>query len=212
VPVRNCWFPLLMLTVLALVTRLPMAPGQLLTFDDVNLAYSVGHFDIRLSQPQPPGYPLFVLEMRLLYWLRFRSAEHILLTLGIAGSIAALWLLTASGNRIMGDRAGLYAAAFLLFQPVFWQTSVVSALRMQLAVISAAVAGACWRAWQGEERWVMWSAIALAVGAGIRPETGPLLFPLWLAGACRARVSWKQRGRALGVMAGIVLLWLQGGR
>ena len=45
---------------LILATRLPLAPGQLFTFDDVNLAYSIGHFDIRMSQPQPPGYPLFV--------------------------------------------------------------------------------------------------------------------------------------------------------
>lgn len=196
------------MTALVLATRLPMAPGQLLSFDDVNLAHSIGHFDIRMSQPQPPGYPLFVLEMRLLYCLRIRSAEHILLTLGIAGTIAALALLAVCGNRIMGRDAGVYAAWLMIFQPVFWQTGVASALRMQLAIISVAVAGSCWRAWEGESRWVTWSGVALALGAGIRPETGPLLFPLWAASALRARISWKERGRAVAVIAGIVLLWL----
>src|SRR5690348_6828102 len=103
-----------------------MAPGQLLTFDDVNLAYSIGHFDVRVSQPQPPGYPLFVMEMRLLHWLRFRRPEHILLALGIAGSIAALVLLALFGNSMMGGLSGFCAASLLLFHPVFWQTAVAS--------------------------------------------------------------------------------------
>ena len=205
---RHFWLLFLALSALVLATRLTMAPGQLLTFDDVNLAYSVGHFDVRVSQPQPPGYPLFVMEMRLLYWLRVRRAEHILLALGIAGSIAALGLLMRLGNRMLGGLAGFYAACLTIFHPVFWQTGVASALRMQLAVVSLAVAAACWRAWRGDVRWVMWSAVALGIGAGIRPETGPLLFPLWAAAALQAPVSWRERGRALGIMAGVVLLWL----
>lgn len=191
-----------------LATRLPLAPGQLLTFDDVNLAYSIGHFDVRVSQPQPPGYPLFVMEMRALYWLRFRRAERILEVLALAASIAALVLLARFGNRMMGGQAGFCAACLLLFHPAFWQTGVTSALRMHLAVISVAVAAACWRAWQGEVRWVVWSAIILAVGAGIRPETGPLLFPLWAVAALLSPTSWKVRGQALAAMAGVVLLWL----
>ena len=191
-----------------LATRLPLAPGQLLTFDDVNLAYSIGHFDVRASQPQPPGYPLFVMEMRLLYWLRFRRPEHILLALGMAGSIAALALLTVFGNRMMGGQSGFYAACMLIFHPVFWQTGVASALRMQLAAISLAVAMSCWQAWRGDSRWVLWSAVVLAIGAGVRPEAGPLLFPLWAVSALRAPATWKERGRALAAMAGVVLLWL----
>ena len=205
---RQSWLLVALLGTLVLATRLPIAPGQLLTFDDVNLAYSIGHFDVRVSQPQPPGYPLFVMEMRLLYWLRFRHAEHILLALGMAGSIAALAILTFFGNRMFGGQSGFFAACLLLFQPVFWQTGLASALRMQLAVISVAVAASCWKAWRGDARWVLWSAIALAVGAGIRPETGPLLFPLWAASALRAPASWRMRAQALAAMTGVVLLWL----
>jgi hypothetical protein len=205
---RQTWLLILLFSALVLATRLPMAPGQLLTFDDVNLAYSVGHFDVRVSQPQPPGYPLFVMEMRVLYLLRFRHAEHILLALGVVGSVAALTILTMFGNRMFGGLSGFYAACLLIFHPVFWQTGVASALRMQLAVISLAAAASCWRAWRGDKRWVMWSAVVLSVGAGIRPETGPLLFPLWAASALRAPVSWKTRASALGAMAVVVLLWL----
>jgi hypothetical protein len=62
--------------------------------------------------------------------------------------------------------------------------------------------------WSGNASWLVWSALMLGAGAGIRPETGPLLFPLWAASALRARVTWKHRAIALGAMTAAVLLWL----
>ena len=193
---------------LVLITRYPHAPGQLFTFDDVNLAYSVGHFDIRISQPQPPGYPLFVLEMRVLHWLGFRRVESILLALALAGSVAALGLLGYVGQRIFGGLCGFFAACLLVLHPVFWHSGITSALRTQLAVVSLLVAAACWRAWAGEEPWVLRSAIVLGLCAGVRPEIGVVLFPLWAVSALRAPVSWKRRAGALGAMAAAVLVWL----
>src|SRR4051794_34948259 len=108
---RRPWFVLILFGLIILATRLPLAPGQLFTFDDVNLAYSIGHFDIRMSQPHPPGYPLFVMEMRLLSWLRFRRAESILLALALLGSIAAILLLFHAGTRIFGRESGFWACA-----------------------------------------------------------------------------------------------------
>jgi hypothetical protein len=205
---RRPWFVLLLFGSLILASRVPLAPGQLFTFDDVNLAYSVQHFDIRASQPHPPGYPLFVLEMRALWWLHFRHVRVILFALAVGGSIAAVFLLALCGNRMLGGHSGFYAAWLLVLNPVFWHAGLVSALRVQLAVISIAVAACCWQAWLGRGRWVLWSAIALALGAGIRPETGVLLFPLWAACALRAPVSWRERGIALAAMTGAVLVWL----
>jgi hypothetical protein len=202
------WLMALFFAALILATRLPLAPGQLFTFDDVNLAYSIGHFDIRVSQPQPPGYPLFVMEMRILAWLRFHRVENILLTLALAGSIAALLLLVAAGNRIMGKQAGFYGAILLALNPVFWHSGIVSALRIQLAIASLAVGASCWRAWQGGRFWVPRSAIVVGLAAGIRPEIGPLLFPLWAVSAWRARVKWADLRFALGAMAVAVLAWL----
>jgi 4-amino-4-deoxy-L-arabinose transferase-like glycosyltransferase len=205
---RRRWLMVLFFAALILATRLPLAPGQLFTFDDVNLAYSIGHFDIRMSQPQPPGYPLFVIEMRALSWLRFRRAENILLTLALLGSVAALLLLIHAGNRIMGKQAGFYGALLLALNPVFWHSGVVSALRIQLVLASLAVAASCWRAWQGDRFWAPRSAIVLGLAAGIRPEIGPLLFPLWAVSAWRARVKWEDQRFALGAMTVAVLVWL----
>jgi hypothetical protein len=132
---RRPWFAVTFFGVLVLVSRYPYAPGQLFTFDDVNLALSMSHFDVRISQPQPPGYPVFVLEMRVLHWLRFQRPESVLLFLALAGSIAALVLLSEFGRRFFGGLAGFFAACVLLFHPVFWHSGIVSALRVQLAVV-----------------------------------------------------------------------------
>jgi len=189
-------------------TRLPLAPRQLFSFDDVNFAWAIGKFDVRLSQPQPPGYPLFVLQMRLLDKLRFKNAQSNLMALSLAASLAAVLLVWAFGNRFFGGNAGLCAAFLLLFYPSFWYAALTSAVRVQLAVVSVGVAAACHRAWCGHRRWLLWSAMALGVGAGIRPELGPLLLPLWLVSAWRARVSWRYRALALALLVGIVLAWL----
>ena len=206
--IRRPWFAALFFGVLVFATRYPLRPGQLVTFDDVNFAYSIGHFDIRASQPHPPGYPLFVMELRTLWWLRFRRMETLLFALAVAGSIAALAPVAVAGNRMMGGDSGFCAACLLVLHPVFWHAGITSAVRVQLAVVSMAVAACCWRAWRGHRRWVLWSAVVLGLGAGIRPETGPLLFPLWAACALRARVGWRAGGRALAAMAGAVLVWL----
>jgi hypothetical protein len=125
---RRPWFVILLFGLLIFATRWSLAPGQLFTFDDVNLAYSIGHFDVRISQPHPPGYPLFVLEMRMLSWLHFRRAESILLALSLLGSMAALMLVCYCGNRMLGPDSGFWAAWILVLHPVFWHAGVTSAL------------------------------------------------------------------------------------
>jgi hypothetical protein len=205
---RLPWFILILFGLLTFASRYPLAPGQLFTFDDVNLAYSIGHYDIRASQPHPPGYPLFVMELRTLWLLHFRHMEHLLFALALAGTVLTLFLLTVCGNRMMGGHSGFFAAWLLVFNPVFWHSGITSALRVQLALVSIVVAACCWAAWRGKGRWVLWSAIALGIGAGIRPETGPLLFPLWAACSLRAPVAWRDRAISLAAMAGVVLLWL----
>ncbi len=193
---------------LILASRLPLAPGQLFSFDDVNFAYAIGKFDPRVSRPQPPGYPLFVLEARILHWLRFRRAESNFTALSVLASTAAVVALAGFGNTMLGGDAGLCAAWLLLFHHSFWYSGLTSAVRPHLAVVSVVVAALSWRAWCGDRRAIYWSALALGLGAGIRPELGPLLFPLWAAAALRARAPWTERLRALALMSAAVAAWL----
>ena len=52
---------------LVLLSGLPFVPPYLYSFDTVGLALALKDFDPTRNQPQPPGYPFFVAEARLLY-------------------------------------------------------------------------------------------------------------------------------------------------
>lgn len=48
---------------------IPFRPGLLCSEGCINFACALGHFDLTQSSPQPPGYPLFVLQSRALLTL-----------------------------------------------------------------------------------------------------------------------------------------------
>ena len=197
-----------MFAVLLVATRWPLTPWQLFSGDDINFAYAIGRFDIRVSQPQPPGYPVFVLETRVLNLLRVKRAESNFRILALLGSVAAVWLLVRTGHMILERSAGLWAAWLFLFHPSFWFAGITSPVRVQLAVVSLAVGGACWRMLHGNRNWTYWSSLLLGIGAGIRPELGLLLLPLWLWCLFRGEPGWARRLASAGVLAVAVLAWL----
>src|SRR5688572_13964534 len=81
-----------------LLTRWPIIHPQLYSFDSVNLALALTDFNPTLNQPQPPGYPVFVLAARSLYpifgWPENTFAALQLLISGLA--LGFLYKLTAS--------------------------------------------------------------------------------------------------------------------
>lgn len=171
--------------VLALViiaaTRTPLFENQLFSYDDVNLIYAKDELDVRRSQPHPPGYPLFVMQMRLVELARVKRPESNLQVLSILGSAAGVFALVAGFARVVGVRAAWISGLLLALHPVFWYAGLTSALRVQLALWSVVIAACCWRAKEeASGKWARIASIAFAVGSGVRPELGLVLGPLWL--------------------------------
>src|SRR5215469_4118582 len=96
--------------VLLLLTRLP-AMASYLSIDNVNLALSLEKFDPRIDQPQPPGYPLFVLSGRIVNFF-VRNAERTFAVISIMVCALCLPVAFALGRRMFSGWAG--AAAVLL--------------------------------------------------------------------------------------------------
>ena len=180
------------------LTRLPFMPAHLFSFDSVNLALALDHFDPTIEQPQPPGYPLFVFEARLLNHL-FGDPQQTFAVLGIAVCGLAVAMLYLVGKELFSPRVGMVAAALLFVNPPFWYSSLTSGLRPHLALVSAVVAYFCWRTKQGERGPLYAASIALGVGGGARPELFLLLLPLWIWAA------WQTRDRRAIVRGGLIL-------
>src|SRR5881397_2931873 len=96
--------------VLLLLTRIP-AMAAYLSIDNVNLAFSLEKFDPRVHQPQPPGYPFFVLFARIVNVI-FRDAERTFVAISLIVSGLCLPAAFLLGKRIFSQWAGA-AAAFL---------------------------------------------------------------------------------------------------
>ena len=185
---------------LVVVTRLPLQPSHLFSFDSVNLALALEDFDPTRNQPQPPGYPLFVMEARLVHLL-FGTPEQTFAVLELIICGLAVGMLYLLGRRMFSSWVGLTAAALLFVNPPFWYSSLTSPLRPHLALISALMAYCCWRASDGEERYFELASLVLGLGAGFRPELSVFLLPLW------AWTAWQCRKPRL-LFRGVFLLGL----
>ena len=140
--IRRSSFVFEIVALLVVATRLPLMPPHLYSFDSVNLALALEQFDPTISQPQPPGYPLFVAEAKVMQFL-LRTPERTFAFLGLLASILALVVLFYLGQRMFSLGVGCAGAALLLVNPVFWYSSLTSPLRPHIALFSLLVAYLC---------------------------------------------------------------------
>jgi hypothetical protein len=191
---------------LLLCTRVPVM-SKYLSIDNVNLAFSLEKFDPRIHQPQPPGYPFFVLSGRVVNFF-FHDAERTFVVISLLVTGLCLPLAFVLGRRMFSAWAGIAAALLLLVNPVFWQAGIEGPLRPYLAFFSLLTAYCCWRCWNGEERFAFWGAVALGVGGGFRPDLIAFLFPLWLVSAWAGTKSWRATLYGLAAMTGVGVVWI----
>jgi hypothetical protein len=191
---------------LLLLSRIP-AMATYLSIDNVNLALSLERFDPRIHQPQPPGYPFFVLLGRIVN-VFFHNAERTFVVISLLVSALCLPAAFVLGKRMFSQWAGAAAVLLLLVNPVFWHSSLDGPLRPHLALFSLLTAYCCWRCWNGEKRFAMWGAVALGVGSGFRPDLIAFLFPLWLISSWVGTKSIRTILQSVAVLGAIGAVWV----
>lgn len=187
---------------------MPSAPEHLFYEDSINFAQAVNRYDPRHLVPQPPGYPLFVLQAKVLRAIT-GSVERSFSTGVVLATALAFFFLLLLGREIFGGWLAAAAGALLLaLNPVFIFTGFTSPIRVYLAAVSTVVAVCCWHAWNGDRRYAWAAAVALGLGSGYRPELLALLFPLWAVSVWRASGSVKRFAAVAAVLAAISALWI----
>jgi len=181
------------IAVAVVVSRVMYAPKFLVNFDAVNFALAIREFNPGMDQPQPPGYPVFVMLLKLLDLL-LHDARLDLLVAGLIGSVAAVLLLWALANAMYGEPAGYLSALVLAAQPLFWYAGIANPVRVYLAVISISTAWAGWTCLSKRPSAVPFLVMAVLLGllSGFRPETLLLLVPLFVGVGLRSRVPVSQ--------------------
>lgn len=188
----------------SIVTRIPFRSHLLYHWDSVNFALAIERFDVRLHQPHPPGYAVYV----LLGWLANHlthdpNAGFVWLSILFSGlTVAAVFVL---GREMFGTFAGASAALLALTSPALWFYGEVALTYILEAFFVTAIALGSYQILHGKTRWTLVVTALLAIAGGIRQTTLVLLLPLWLF--TLRRVSWTRRLEAGALLGILVLAW-----
>lgn len=194
------------LAVLASLSRVPVRSRVPFNWDAVNYILGMRHFDIAAHQPHPPGNPLYILAGRAVQ-IVIPDANLALIVLSILATFVVVVLTAIIGRRLIRPSIGLWAAALMAVNPLFWLYGAV-ALSYAPEAAAGLVVGLC--AWNGFEypsvRSMVFLGVALAASGGLRPTVVVLLIPLGLFGLWNA--TWRERALALSTAGAGSLLWL----
>lgn len=204
--VTRDWMVMVGLGVGTILSRWPFQVGLFNNFDAINYALALERFDMSLSQPQPPGYPLYILLGRM-FNLVFQDDRLALLWLSTLFSGLAVIALYLAGRELFGRRTGFIAALMLATSAVFWYMGEIAA-PYTLDLFAAAITGwLCYRTLTTSgNRFVWLSALALGLTGALRVQTLVFLFPLFLY-ALHKR-PWKVTLSVLGIAGALLLIFL----
>ncbi|HET9493748.1 MAG TPA: glycosyltransferase family 39 protein [Chloroflexia bacterium] len=188
------------------LTRLPFVRETPVNWDAVQLALALDRFDLRLHQPHPPGYILYVALGRALDWAVGSPAVSLALLSALFGA-AALPLLYLLAMRVFDDRAISWGAALVVgASPLALYYGATGLTYVPEMALGIAVALAAWRtrAAPRPAEAALLGAL-LGVAGGIRQTGLAVLLPLCVWALWRA--SWGARAAFAGVLAAVCAAW-----
>ena len=196
---------LLGLFAIAVATRLPIRSGVLYTWDSVQYALAMEHFDLAGHQPAPPGAFLYVMLARLFGFI-LHNPNAVLGLMSIAASGVLVAALFELALVLTGRRAAAWAAfALTLSSPLIWQYGTVASIYVPDAAMAALFCLVCARIMRGEHGLWPLSSMALAALAGFRPSTALMLMPLWIM--CIWQLPMRKIALAFILAAAATLAW-----
>ncbi len=162
---------------LTILLRIPFVSQTLNHWDSVNHALALTTFDVYAHRPQPPGYILYIGFARLVN-LILPDPQTALVTVSIVASALAVAFLFLLVNQMASRGVGLAAALLLMTSPPFWFDSEVALPYVVEGSASAAVGLLCYKLAVGEKKYVLLTAVVLAIAGGLRQQLFLFLAPL----------------------------------
>jgi hypothetical protein len=209
--------------------HLPSLSPTLEDIDSLNFALGLREFNPLLHQPHPPGYPVYIALGRVSYAIVSRvpssldqlATEALALSMWsvIAGALAILAAASlfrtvlrlpegSDPGAARGTDPVFWGAALLAAAPLFWMSGLrpmsdMPGLALTLLALALGARGL------EDRRWLLWSALAAGLAAGIRSQTVWLTVPmLALAMVAQGRAgAWWLLSRPMAALAAGGLVW-----
>src|SRR5262245_46184295 len=172
-------FSPLVIVIFILLSRAPFLAQMPYGLDSIQYVLGVANYDVRLHQPHPPGYFLFVMAGRLAT-LVFHDPNRSFVALNIVfGALCVCIVLQL--DRDLFDRATGFAAVVLLAtSSTFWFHAEVALSNEFDCLLVSCLALLCWRTLQGRHHFSYLAALVLGLAGGVRQNTLAFMFPLFL--------------------------------
>lgn len=162
------------------LTRWSWRSHVLYHWDSVQFALALDDFDIRLNQPQPPGYLLYVLMGRAVRALTGLEANPSMILLSLIFTAVSAVFLYRLAERLYGYGRACLVTVFWLVSPLVWFYGEVALPHLGSAMLALMVAWWGMRSRDENPNWIFASALALGVLGAFRQQDAVFMFPLWL--------------------------------
>ncbi|MEN6392885.1 MAG: DUF2723 domain-containing protein [Anaerolineaceae bacterium] len=203
--INSLAFQLTSLGLLTALSRLPFKLDLLNSYDAINYALAITQFDVRHSQPQSPGYLLYILIARGINWFVDSPLKALYFESLIFSALAVLAIFLA-GREIYNHQVGLIAALFLATNAFFWCFSVIPTPYTGDFFASALIGWLSYRMWKIRDLMTcLITTICLGLIAGYRLQTLIFLFPIFLFGL------WQFRSKPAFVVLNLLICFGIGG-
>jgi hypothetical protein len=193
------------LFLVAVCLRLPFTSRLLYHHDSVNFALAIDHFDLRLHQPHPPGYLLYVALGRMLN-LFLHDCNAALIAISILFTSLTVVFIYFLGAIIYDRRTGIVAGILAIFSPNLWFHGEIALSYGVEAFFSAAVGYLCWQIHERREYSGLPAALVVGMAGGFRQNTCLFLLPLWVL--CVRRLGMRKALAGLALVAVLCGTWL----
>ena len=170
---------LLALISVTFLCRIPFRADTPYGLDSIQFVLGAEHFDVRLHQPHPPGYFLFVMAGRLTN-LVLEDPNRSFVALNVVFSSLCVWVVFRLGVELFGLESGLVSAVLLATSPTFWFHGDVALSNMLDCLLVSCLALLCWRTLQGQHHLSYFAALVLGLAGGVRQNTLAFMLPLFL--------------------------------
>ena len=204
---RNDLVVVLLLLVLVVATRLPLAGKFLYEWDSANFALALERYDILLHQPQPPGYILFVGVGKVFNQI-FPDANTTLVFMSIMFSILTVILVYFLGKELFSKKIAIISSILLIFSPIFWFYGEIATIYPSESFLAILIAYTSYQAFKGRNSFLYISSLVLGLAGGFRQDLIPFMFPLWMFCLFYRDHHFKRVVTALAVLGVSILLWL----
>ena len=214
-PKRGRWAVLLLLTLLswlAMVLRWSLDFDGVLDTDVLNFGLAAFRFDVLDHQPHPPGYPGYVVLLKIVHtlapWLDpIAVAKWTTRLCGMGITFAAYWACSeVLGGQVAARGRALVAAGISVVHPILWYYGGDGQSHGAEALLTLLLVATCVRVKRSPSRLRVLLVVAIfAIAGSVRPTIPLLSSPLllWLFWR-RPKLDWVLAA-VTGI--GIVVAW-----